>query len=170
MRIVILRMTFAVTLVVAPVHAAPVLMSADWARDACTAWNNDPMLTDKMAENGWVKNDLGRGFRVIQVYRTDCGAQPTAEMRVSSKDDKAMCVYGGAPETTKLEAESDYVLKAKTISWIEMGQAKYGPTTAMLVGQLRFDYGPKFEAMGNIGEFLLLVGKVPSDTSSCPAK
>lgn len=170
MRIVILATTFAVTLFAAPVLSAPVLMSADWARDACTAWNNEPMLTDKLVESGWVKNDQGRGFRVIQVYRTDCGDQPSAEMRVSPKEGKAMCVYGGAPETTKLEAESDYVMKATTVAWIEMGQDKYGPTAAMMVGQLRFDYGPKFEAVGNIGPILLLVGKVPSETRSCPAK
>jgi hypothetical protein len=42
----------------------------------------------------------------------------------------------------------------------------------MMFGRLGFD-GPMGEAMGNMGpfaNFLLLVGKVPADTSACPAK
>ncbi len=38
-----------------PAAAAPVLMSADWAKDACEAWNKDPVLTDKLVESGWVQ-------------------------------------------------------------------------------------------------------------------
>jgi hypothetical protein len=72
----------------APAIAAPMMMSADWARDACAAWNKDPVLTEKLVESGWVKNDKGRGFKVMQVYRSDCGEKPTAEMRVSLKDGK----------------------------------------------------------------------------------
>ena len=80
-----------------------------------------------------------------------------------------MCDYGGAPETTKLEADSDYAMKAKTTAWVEMGQDKYGPMVAMAVGQLGID-GPKFEAVRNMGPFLLLVGKVPSETQTCPTQ
>jgi putative sterol carrier protein len=152
--------------------AAPVLMSAEWAKDACEAWNKDPVLTDKLVESGWVANDKGRGFKVMQVYRTDCGDKPTAEMRISLKDGKAACVYGGAPETTKLESGADYVMKAETVRWIEMGKGEYGPMSAMMFGRLGFD-GPKMEAMGNMGpfgNFLLLVGKVPSESGACPAK
>ena len=156
----------------APALAAPVLMSADWGRDACAAWNKDPVLTDKLAESGWIKNDAGRGFKVMQVYRTDCGEKATAELRVALKDGKAACVYGGAPETARLEGGSDYVMKAETKRWLEMGQGEYGPMAAMMFGRLGFE-GPKMEAMGNMGpfeNFLLLVGKVPSDEGSCPAK
>ena len=41
-----------------------------------------------------------------------------------------------------------------------------------MFGRLGFD-GPMGEAMGNMGpfaNFLLLVGKVPSDTEACTAK
>jgi putative sterol carrier protein len=51
-----------------------------------------------------------------------------------------------------------------------MGEGKYGPMKAMMLRRLKFT-GPKMEAMGNMGpftNFLLLVGTVPSDTSSCP--
>ena len=80
-----------------PAVAAPVLMSADWAKDACAAWNKDPVLTDKLVESDWVKNDKGRGFKVMQVYRSDCGDKPTAEMRIALKDGKATSI--AAPTT-----------------------------------------------------------------------
>jgi len=152
--------------------AAPVLMSADWAKDACEAWNKDPVLTDKLVETGWAANDKGRGTKIMQVYRTDCGDKPTAEMKISLKDGKAACVYGGAPGSTKLDGSVDYVMKAETSRWIEMGKGEYGPMKAMTFGRLGFD-GPMLEAMNNMGpfaNFLLLVGKVPGDTASCPAK
>ena len=162
---------FAVALIT-PVAAVPVLMSAEWAKDACEAWNKDPVLTDKLVESGWVKNDAGRGFKVMGVYRSDCGSTPTAELRVALKEGKAMCVYGGAPETAKLDSGADYVMKAETVRWVEMGKGEYGPMKAMIFGRLGFD-GPMGEAMGNMGpfeNFLLLVGKVPGETTSCPAK
>lgn len=155
-----------------PAASAPVLMDADWAKDACAAWNQDPVLTDKLVESGWMKNDEGRGFKVMQVYRSDCGDKPTAELRVSLKDGKAMCVYGGRTDTPKLEMGADYVMKAETSRWIEMGKGEYGPMRAMMLRRLGFE-GPMMEAMGNMepfANFLLLVGKVPSDVGSCPEK
>ncbi len=172
MRIAKLLVPIVVLILADPVAAAPVLMSADWAKEACEAWNKDPVLTDKLAESGWIKNDKGRGFKVMQVYRSDCGDMPTAELRVAQKDGKAMCVYGGAPETAKLDSDADYVMKAETMRWVEMGKGEYGPMRAMFLNRLGFE-GPMMEAMGNMGpfeNFLLLVGKVPGDTRSCPAK
>jgi putative sterol carrier protein len=172
MRYTTLAASFVAIILGAPASAAPVLMSADWAKDACAAWNNDPVLTDKLVDSGWVKNDKGRGFKVMQVYRSDCGDKPTAELRVSLKDGKAMCVYGGGIDTQQLEMGSDYVMKAETGRWVEMGKGEYGPMRAMFLGRLGFD-GPMMEAMGNMGpfeNFLLLVGKVPGDTATCPGK
>ena len=168
----VLALLAAVALSAPPTAAAPVMMSADWAKDACAAWNNDPVLTTKLADSGWVKNDKGRGYKVMQVYRTDCGDKPTAEMRVALKDGKASCVYGGAPETANLDSGADYVMKAKTERWVEMGRGEYGPMAAMMFGNLGFS-GPMMEAMGNMTpfqSFLLLVGKVPADTAACPAR
>jgi putative sterol carrier protein len=155
----------------APVLAAPVMMSADWAKEACEAWNRDPVLTDKLVETGWIKNDKGRGFKVMQVFRSDCGDRATAELRVAQKDGKAMCVFGGAAETAKLDSGADYLMKAETGRWVEMGKGEYGPMRAMMLGRLGFT-GPMVEAMGNMApfeNFLLLVGKVPSETKACPA-
>jgi len=153
-----------------PLAAQPVLMSAEWAQAACLAWNRDSVLTDKLVESGWVKNDKGRGYKVMQVFRTDCGAKPTAEMRIALKSDKAMCVYGGKVETAQVDAGADYVMSATSARWVEMGRGEYGPMKAMMFGRLEFA-GPKLEAMGNMGpfeNFLLLVGKVPGSTQACP--
>ena len=154
-----------------PAAAQQALMSSEWAQAACNAWNQDPVLTDKLVESGWVKNDKGRGYKVMQVFRTDCGAKATAELRIALKDGKAVCVYGGKVETAQLDAGADYVMSATTARWTEMGRGEYGPMKAMMFGRLEFA-GPKMEAMGNMGpfeNFLLLVGKVPGSTEACPA-
>ncbi len=52
---------------------------------------------------------------------------------------------------------------------MEMGKGQYGPMWAMTTGRLKFS-GPMWEAMKNMGpfnSFLLLMGKVPSDTKKC---
>jgi putative sterol carrier protein len=163
---------FAALLVATPAWAdepAP-LMSAAWGAEACAAWNADPVLTGELAQSGWIGNDKGRGFKVMQVYRSDCGETPTAELRVSLQDGKARCVYGGAIETTRLDSGADYVMHAETKRWTEMGAGEYGPMKAMMFGRLKFS-GPYGEAMGNMGpftNFLLLVGKVPASTEACP--
>ena len=59
----------------------------------------------------------------------------------------------------------------ETGRWVEMGKGEYGPMRAMMLGRLGFT-GPMVEAMGNMApfeNFLLLVGKVPSETKACPA-
>lgn len=150
-------------------QAAPVLMSAEWAAQACQAWNQDPVLTKKLAEK-WIKNDDGRGYKVMQLYRRDCADSPKVELRVSEKDSKVMCVYGGKAKDT-LNKSVDYLMWADTDRWEEMGAGQYGPMRAMFFRRLRFK-GPKWEAMKNMGpfgNFLLLTGKVPSDASSCPS-
>jgi len=85
--------------------AQPVLMSPEWAQAACEAWNRDAVLTDKLVESGWVKNDKGRGYKVMQVFRTDCGASPTAEMRIALKDGKALARDG--PRRVRADAGDD---------------------------------------------------------------
>lgn len=149
--------------------AAPALMSADWAREACAAWNADPVLTTKLQESGWVANDKKRGYKVLQIYRKECRDSPKVELRIAARDGKAMCVASGKSDST-LDFGVDYAMSAQTARWLEMGRGEYGPMRAMLFRRLAFD-GPMGEAMGNMGpfeSFLLLVGKVPGDTSDCP--
>ena len=145
-------------------------MSAPWAKTMCEAWNADASLTDKLAESGWAKNDGGRGFKAMQIYRADCPKSPRIELQIALKDNKAQCVYGGVAKTDKLDSGADYLMWAETARWREMGAGDYGPMKAMMFGRLNFE-GPKMEAMGNMGPFggfLLLVGKVPGEWSACP--
>lgn len=150
--------------------AKPVAMSAPFAQAMCTAWNANATLTDKLVESGWIKNDAGRGFKLMQIYRSDCASSARIEMQIALKDGKAQCVYGGAVRSTALDGGADYLMWADTPRWREMGTGEYGPMKAMMFGRLNFA-GPKMEAMGNMGpfeNFLLLVGKVPGDWAACP--
>ncbi len=154
---------------VAAAQGAPLLMSAPWATLACDAWNAQPDLTDKLAESGWAANNAGRGFKVIQVYRSDCAGSPRVELRIAAESGKARCKYGGKAETVKLDGSADYLMYAETVRWQEMGRGDYGPMRAMLFGRLQFE-GPKMEAMSNMvpfEAFLRLVGTVPS-AAACP--
>jgi len=151
--------------------AAPVMMSPEWAKEMCEAWNRDAALTGKLVESGWVRNDLGRGYKVMQIHRSDCRESARVELRVANKGGKAVCTYGGRAES-KLDASADYSMWSTTEYWREMGMGMYGPMRAMMFGRLKFD-GPYGEAMSNMGpfeSFLLLVGKVPGETTVCPGK
>jgi putative sterol carrier protein len=154
-------------------HAQPAVpaMSAPWGQQMCAAWNADAELTDKLVASGWMKNDSGRGFKTMQIYRGDCPASPRIEMQIALKDNKAQCVYGGGVRTSALNASSDYLMWATTEHWRDMGDGRLGPMRAMMLGRLNFE-GPKMEAMSNMGPFggfLLLVGKVPGDWAACPS-
>ena len=149
---------------------APVMMTPEWAKGACAAWNANPTLTDKLHESGWVTNDKQRGYKVLHVYRADCPDSARVELRISAKDGRAECVYGGAVENAKLDDDVDYLMYAETTRWKEMGAGEYGPMRAMFFQRLLFE-GPKMEAMSNMGpfgEFLKLTGAVPGVTDRCP--
>ncbi len=149
--------------------ADTVLMSSEWGAKACEAWNAEPVLTSELVESGWITNDKDRGQKLLHVYRTDCAESPRVELRIAPKDDKAMCVYGGAVENEP-DLDVDYIMHAKTKRWAEMGNGKYGPMWAMMTFRLKFS-GPKMEAMNNMGpfkKFLLLVGQVPASFDACP--
>lgn len=160
----------ALALLATTAHAAPPMMSTEWTAQACNAWNNDPALTDGLADQ-WIKNDKDRGYKIIHLYRTDCGETTKTEMKIVPKDGKAICVYGGAVQNTKMDHAVDYTMHATTERWNEMGAGEYGPMRAMTFGRLKFS-GPKMEAMGVMGPFgafLQLPGKIPGD-QACPAK
>ena len=147
----------------------PVLMSADWATQTCDAWNKNTTLVDGLGGK-WIANNQGRGYKIIHLYRSDCEASPQVELRISDKDGKAVCTYGGKIEMTKLIPSSDYLMYATTEKWHDMGAGKYGPMSAMMFGRLKFK-GPQMEAMSVMGpfsQFLLLVGKIQSNESVCP--
>jgi putative sterol carrier protein len=161
--------TFIALAGIAGAAQAATLMSAEWTAKACEQWNNTPLLANDLADK-WIKNDGGKGYKIIHLYRTDCGEASKTEMRISAKDGKAMCTYGGKVENTKLDSGVDYIMHATTERWGEMGRGEYGPMKAMSFFRLKFT-GPKLEAMSVMGPFeafLLMPGKVPGDTTSCP--
>lgn len=171
MKLLSTLLAFTVALAFATSASAQTAMTPAWAKSLCEAWNKDEVLTGKLVESGWIRNDSGRGFKTMQVWRADCAESAHTELRIALKDSKAVCVYGGAVETSKLDSGSDYQMWADTSRWREMGAGEYGPMKAMMFGRLNFK-GPQLEAMGNMGpfaNFLLLVGKVPGDWSACPA-
>lgn len=153
-----------------PGWAQTTAMSAPWAQALCVAWNADTTLTGKLVESGWIKNDAGRGFKTMRIWRADCQDSGRVELRIALKDEKAQCVYGGAAGTQAPDGGADYLMWAETPRWREMGAGDYGPMRAMMLGRLSFD-GPRLEAMRNMApfaSFLLLVGKVPGDWDACP--
>lgn len=151
---------------------APLLLSPEWAVQACAAWNQDPVLTKELVKSQWVSNDGGHGYKAIQIYRNDCENSAHVELQIAKKGELAQCIYGGPVKTSKLDSGVDYVMNASTQNWVEMGKGDSGPMKAMMTTRLRFS-GPMFEAMNNMApfeSFLLLVGKVQADTSTCPAR
>jgi putative sterol carrier protein len=151
-------------------HAATPMMSTEWTAQACDAWNKDATLMNGLGDK-WIKNDAERGYKIIHLYRTDCGEASQTEMKIVAKDGKALCVYGGAVQNAKMDYKVDYTMHATTERWTEMGAGEYGPMKAMMFGRLKFA-GPKVEAMSVMGPFeafLRLPGKIPGD-KACPAK
>ena len=74
--------------------AAP-LMSSEWAKQACTYWNTNSALTTELAEH-WATNDKGRGYKIIHMYRTECGENSKVEMTISTKGGKTKQAKRGA--------------------------------------------------------------------------
>ena len=150
-------------------YSSNVLMSAEWAKLACDAWNKESQLTEELASSGWADNNKERGYKIIELYRSNCTDSPRVQLHISMDNEKARCVYGGAVDK-ELDLDVDYIMYADTGRWEEMGRGEYGPMRGMLYGRLKFK-GPKWEAMKNMGpfeQFLLLVGKVQSDSANCP--
>ncbi len=152
--------------------SAATFMDASWAAAACTAWNKTPALTKDLGGDAWAANDAGRGYKIIQLYRSKCGENSKVELEIANKDGKAECVRGGAVKHATLDPKVDYLMYASDEDWACMGQGKFGcgAMGAMTTGKLKFK-GPKMEAMGVMGPFdgfLLLTGKVGGDTAACP--
>lgn len=166
--------------------AAPAMadtyMDAAWAKKACDAWNASPVLTQQLMETesddddgySWIKNNAGRGYKLVQMYRTACGANSKIQLTIQEKDGKAMCVAGGKPDGKAMNFKVDYLMHASDKNWECMGRGSFGcgAMGAMMSGKLKFQ-GPKLEAMKVMApfeSFLKIAGKVPGDKSSCPAK
>jgi len=146
--------------------AATPYMSADWAAQACQAWNASSQLSGELGAK-WIRNDKNRGYKIIQMYRTDCGPAGRVEMKIVPQDGKAVCAGAGPVASARLDYDVDYLMHASTKDW----KSDMNPATAMMFGALKFD-GPKLEAMSVMGPFkafMTLASQVPGD-NACPAR
>jgi len=149
---------------------ADVFMSEAWAKQACAAWNKNSTLTNELSD--WAKNDDGRGFKTIQMYRDKCGLGSKIELKIANKDGKAICTYGGAVTNSNPDYGVDYLMYATDENWTCIGEGKSGcgAMGAMMTGKLKFS-GPKMEAMGVMGPFnafLVLTGSLGGYKGACP--
>jgi len=156
---------------IAPAHA-PTFMDAEWAASLCNAWNANTTLTTKLGGDAWAKNDAGRGYKVIHLYRDKCGTGSAVELVISEKDGKAICTHGGAIKHAALDKSVDYLMHASDEDWSCMGEGSFGcgAMGAMMSGKLKFS-GPKGEAMAVMGpfdSFLKMTGQVSGDKAACP--
>lgn len=162
----------------ASAHAVE-FMDAAWAKQACAAWNADPVLTTQLMEmpeeggNGysWVSNDAGRGYKLVQMYRTQCGEASKIQLNIAAQGNQARCVYGGAPDGKAMNFNVDYLMHANDKDWTCMGTGSFGcgAMGAMMTGKLKFQ-GPKMEAMKVMSpfeSFLQLTGKVAANKGDC---
>lgn len=146
-------------------------MDNTWAKNTCDAWNKNATLTTGLAE--WSKNNKDRGYKLIQIYRTQCDAKSKIQLNIANKDGKAICEYGGKPDGKKVDPSVDYIMNATDEDWTCMGKASFGcgAMGAMMSGKLKFT-GPKVEAMsvmGPFGAFLELTGSVTGNKGEvCP--
>jgi putative sterol carrier protein len=146
-------------------------MDRTWAKNMCDAWNKSSTLTTGLAE--WATNNKDRGYKLIQIYRTQCDTKSKIQLNIINKDGKATCTYGGKPDGKKVDYDVDYLMHANDEDWTCMGKGSFGcgAMGAMMSGKLKFT-GPKGEAMtvmGPFGAFLELTGSVEGvKGQTCP--
>ncbi len=163
-------------LLLAGTAQASEFMDATWAKAACDAWNADATLTSGLMDTdgySWAGNDGKRGYKLVQIYRTDCGESSKVQLNIAVKDGKAMCTYGGKPDGKAMDYSLDYLMNATDDDWDCMGKGAFGcgAMGAMMSGKLNFK-GPKMEAMKVMSpfeSFLHLTGKVPGTKTACKA-
>ncbi len=167
--------------VVSTSAVADTYMDAAWANKACAAWNASPILTQQLSNTDtddegdgyeWAKNDAGRGYKLVQMYRTSCGANTKIQLTIQDKGGKAMCTSAGKPDGKAMNFKVDYLMHATDKNWDCMGKGSFGcgAMGAMMSGKLKFQ-GPKVEAMKVMGpfeSFLQVAGKTAGDKASCP--
>lgn len=146
-------------------------MDADWAAQACEAWNQNATLTEGLGGDTWAANNNDRGYKLIQIYRTGCGEDSKIQLNIESMEGKAHCAYGGAPDGKEFNKKYDYVMHASDADWTCMGSGKFGcgAMGAMMSGKLKFT-GPKMEAMSVMdpfNAFLKLTGSVAGEKTEC---
>ena len=55
-------------------------MDQAWAKDMCDAWNKSETLTTGLSK--WATNNKDRGYKLIQVYRTQCNEESKIQLKI----------------------------------------------------------------------------------------
>ncbi len=159
-----------VLLLGAPAFASAAFMDEEWAKKACDGWNASETLTTELGGD-WMANNGGRGYKLVQMYRSECSPDTKIQLTIEPKDGKAICTYGGKPDGKAFDPKMDYLMHAKDKHWTCIGAGKFGcgAMGAMATGKLKFT-GPKMEAMsvmGPFGAFLRLTGEIGGEKGEC---
>jgi putative sterol carrier protein len=168
------KILLGITITLSPWVNANDFMDKAWAQNLCSQWNKSATLSKQLAGATWVDNNAGRGYKLIQMYRSECGASTKVQLTIKNQKGKAVCTYGGKPDSSALNSKVDYVMHAKDKHWVCMGAGKFGcgAAGAISTGKLQLN-GPVAEAkriMQPFSAFLKLVGQVPGKkgVDHCP--
>ncbi|MEJ2330730.1 MAG: sterol-binding protein, partial [Gammaproteobacteria bacterium] len=74
------KLLLTTALLALPFTANAGFMDADWAKKACDGWNNTATLANELGGDEWAANDGGRGYKLIQMYRDECGADSKVQI------------------------------------------------------------------------------------------
>ena len=178
-RLKIKRMVLVFFILWMPLSLSADFMDKEWAELVCQTWNENDVLgrelgllpSDGVVGTQWIANDGGRGYKVIQLYRTECGAASKVQLTIINKGDNAFCQYGGRPDGKILDIEMDYIMHASDSDWDCIINAKWGcgAMGAIISGKLKLE-GPKLEVMNTVepfARFLRLLGTVKGDKKAC---
>ena len=168
------KLILGIIIVFTPLANAMDFMDAGWAKKVCNKWNTNNILSQQLA-GSWIANDAARGYKLIQMYRTECGASSKIQLTIQSKGGRALCTYGGYPNNKRFNVSVDYLLHAKDKHWICMGEGKFGcgAMGAIKTGKLKFK-GSQVEMKQVIepfSTFLNLVGQISGNRGidHCPS-
>ena len=168
------RIVLGISLTLSPWLSASDFMDASWAKNMCSQWNQNAGLSQQLGGETWVDNNAGRGYKLIQLYRTECGASTKIQLTIKNQQGKAICTYGGKPNNQALDSKVDYVLHAKDKHWVCIGAGKFGcgAAGALSTGklQLKGSMAEVKSVMQPFSTFLKLVGQVPGKKGAehCP--
>jgi hypothetical protein len=95
-------------------------MDGNWASDLCKAWNDSETLTNKLGGKSWAANNAGRGYKIIQLYRSKCGEKSKVERDIADKNGKAVCTYGGPVKHADLNYDVDYLVSERKPHFIRL--------------------------------------------------
>jgi len=101
-------------------HAAPAMDVREWTAQACDYWNKEPILMDGLGDK-WIKNNSNRGYKIIHLYRTDCGEATQTEMKIVPRTARPCAPMAVRCRIRKWTMRPTTPWHATTERWNEMG-------------------------------------------------